>query len=410
MSINKVNFSAGSEDLSDIYVSQLEVQDRLADGTLSQDLVRDQVVDLLLGGQLWSWGESANGILGDGATLDRSSPVQVGSIVDWRHIASYTAHNAAIKQDNSLWIWGSAANGRLGLNSTVTFVSVPTRVGALSDWKWVSVGFDFTVAIKTTGSLWSWGEGNTGRHGGNTTVDRSSPVQIGALTDWRYVNCGNSHSLAVKTDGSMWSWGLGTFGRLGTNGTVNRSSPVRITTTNDWSAVAAGTFHSAAIKTDGSLWTWGEAVAGALGLSAVTDRSSPTQVGTGADWYEVAVAGYTSIAIKKDLSLWSWGEGDRGQRGSNSTVDSSSPVQVGTLTDWHHVNMAFLDVVGQADRVFAASTKTDGTLWVWGDALVGKLGLNGTIDRSSPTQVGTQDTWKQIACAGEHTLARKSVS
>ena len=40
------------------------------------------------------------------------------------------------------------------------------------------------VAVKTDGTLWSWGRSDKGQLGHGNTTDRCSPVQIGSLTDW----------------------------------------------------------------------------------------------------------------------------------------------------------------------------------------------------------------------------------
>ena len=39
-------------------------------------------------------------------------------------------------------------------------------------------------AIKTDGTLWTWGEGRNGGLGKGNTTNYSSPVQIGSLTTW----------------------------------------------------------------------------------------------------------------------------------------------------------------------------------------------------------------------------------
>jgi alpha-tubulin suppressor-like RCC1 family protein len=79
----------------------------------------------------------------------------------------------------------------------------------------------------------------TGRLGHNNTVALSSPVQIGALTTWSQIaRAEKSHSLAIKTDGTMWSWGLGGSGQLGLGDAVYRSSPVQIGALTTWSQIA----------------------------------------------------------------------------------------------------------------------------------------------------------------------------
>jgi alpha-tubulin suppressor-like RCC1 family protein len=58
------------------------------------------------------------------------------------------------------------------------------QVGALTDWYQIANGSFFALAIKTNGTLWSWGSNGYGRLGQNDSVNRSSPVQVGALTTW----------------------------------------------------------------------------------------------------------------------------------------------------------------------------------------------------------------------------------
>jgi alpha-tubulin suppressor-like RCC1 family protein len=100
-------------------------------------------------------------------------------------------------------------------------------VGALTNWKQVSVSENGVYAIKTDGTLWAWGNGSTNYglgNGYNTTY--SSPIQIGSLTNWKQVSRFNSMFLAVKTDGTLWY-----CGRTGATG-VN--SPVQIGSLTTW--------------------------------------------------------------------------------------------------------------------------------------------------------------------------------
>ena len=64
--------------------------------------------------------------------------------------------------------------------------------------------------------------------------------------------------------------------------------------------------------------------------------------------------------------------------GQNSTVQYSSPVQVGTDTTWRSSN---------TNQYATFATKTDGTLWVWGQNDYGYLGQNNLVKYSSPTQI-----------------------
>ena len=79
------------------------------------------------------------------------------------------------------------------------------------------------------------------------TINRSSPVQVGALTNWLSIAAGGYGCAAIKTDGTIWSWGYGVFGQLGDNSTTSKSSPVQIGTLTTWSSVSSGSYHSMAI-------------------------------------------------------------------------------------------------------------------------------------------------------------------
>jgi alpha-tubulin suppressor-like RCC1 family protein len=81
-------------------------------------------------------------------------------------------------------MWGYNDDGLLGLGDT-TYRSSPVQVGSLTNWKQVSGGTGSTNCIKTDGTLWSWGTGSFGVLGLGDSIPRSSPVQVGSLTNWK---------------------------------------------------------------------------------------------------------------------------------------------------------------------------------------------------------------------------------
>jgi alpha-tubulin suppressor-like RCC1 family protein len=249
--------------------------------------------------------------------------------------------------------------------------------------------------------MWSWGENGQGNLGLGDTANRSSPVQIGALTTWYQVAAGSmsNHNVAIKTDGTMWSWGYNQAGRLGLNDYNNRSSPVQIGALTTWAQVAVGAASCAAVKTDGTLWTWGLGSLGRLGLGDVASRSSPVQVGLLTTWAQVSVGNQHTAAVKTDGTLWMiGGNGYQGQLGIGTAVLISSPVQVGALTNWLKVS---------AGTNSCAAIKTDNTLWTWGTGVDGVTGQNDTVARSSPVQVGSLATWQIVLAGNEFMLAIK---
>ena len=141
----------------------------------------------------------------------------------------------------SLYGWGYNAYGQLGLLNQTTYSS-PMQVGALINWANVACSkfLSFTVATKTDGTLWSWGQNGYGYLGLNNTTSYSSPKQVGSLTNWLTVACGQDFSFAIKTDGTLWGWGMNSRGVLGFNNTTYYSSPKQVGSQTNWSQISAG--------------------------------------------------------------------------------------------------------------------------------------------------------------------------
>ena len=60
---------------------------------------------------------------------------------------SLSNHTLILKNDGTLWGCGRNDHGELGLGDTV-YRSSPVQVGSLTDWKSVSGGMTHTAAIK----------------------------------------------------------------------------------------------------------------------------------------------------------------------------------------------------------------------------------------------------------------------
>jgi len=288
-------------------------------------------------GTLWAWGNGSQGANGLGNTTYYSSPKQVGSSTDWANIQGMGCRSfwMIAKSNGTLWGWGNNDQGQLGL-SNATAYSTPKQIGALTNWSNVSCGFLFSAAVKTDGTLWAWGQNQYGQLGLNNTTNYSSPKQIGALSTWSNVSCVMYYAtLAVKTDGTLWSWGWNNNGQLGLNNATYYSSPRQVGALTNWSKVYAGILQVIALKTDGTLWAWGDNSYGKLGLGNTTGYSSPKQIGALTNWSnKIWNRNNNTLAIKTDGTLWTWGYNNHGQLGLGNTTNYSSPKQIGALTSW----------------------------------------------------------------------------
>jgi alpha-tubulin suppressor-like RCC1 family protein len=356
--------------------------------------------------ELWTWGNGGNGRLGDATLTSVSTPVTTfAGGTDWKQVSGVSgvsAHTAAIKTDGTLWTWGLGTNGRLGNGVTTGNISTPvTTFAGGTNWKQVSAGYRHTAAIKTDGTLWTWGNGGNGELGNNSGTSVSTPVTTFAGgTNWKQVSA-TAHTAAIKTDGTLWTWGRNQGGALGTNDITNRLTPVTtFAGGTNWKQVSCGYRFTSAIKTDGTLWTWGR---GQLGDATLTDRSTPvTTFAGGTNWKQVSAGYRHTAAIKTDGTLWTWGYGGQGRLGNTTLTDRSTPVTTfAGGTNWKQVS---------AGETHTAAIKTDGTLWTWGNGLSGRLGNSLLTNRSTPVTTFAGGTnWKQVSAGETHTAAIKSV-
>ena len=338
-------------------------------------------------GQLWGWGYNCYKQLGIGNTTTKySSPKQVGSLTNWQNVSIGKLVTLAVDTSGKLWSWGACSYGSLGLGTNCAgSIGSPAQIGALTNWKTgIATQTYIGAAIKTDGTLWMWGYCINGR-GGALGLHTSSPTQVGSCTNWKQVTYGQcSTALAIKTDGTLWAWGRAYYGVLGNNNnSVNQSSPVQIGALTNWSSLGyhlVSGVQAAAIKTDGTYWIWG-----------CGTRSSPVQFGSLSNWKQVSPGSALNAGIKTDGSLWSWGNCYKGSlgRGTSCAGLNTSPVQIGALTNWKKID-------GYSFNGYAL--KADGTYWVWGGCTIyGQLGVGCTGQYSSPKQVGSATTWTNLA-------------
>jgi alpha-tubulin suppressor-like RCC1 family protein len=348
--------------------------------------------DSTSGANLFAWGTS---VIGDGTTTARISPTAVStSISNWNYVADGVSgsHYAAISSNGALYTWGINANGQLGDGTTVN-KSSPVKIGSES-WTRVAVAGSHTIGVLANGALYVWGVNTGGQLGDGTTVPKSSPVKIGSES-WTEVAGGSLNSYAIRNDGTLYSWGSATNGMLGNNEDilVNRSSPVQVA--GSWSKITCSDSHVFAVNSTGSLFGWGNNSIGQVGIQsgesfALKKTTSWSKIAVGA--FGIAASGGTMLATNSTGILFGWGINNNGVIGDGTTINKSSPVQIGSQS-WQ-----FIACGGFAP---SAAIHSNGALFMWGPNSLGQLGDGTTVGKSSPVKIGSE-SWSLVSINGSH--------
>ncbi|UJF34421.1 RCC1 domain-containing protein [Paenibacillus hexagrammi] len=201
--------------------------------------------------------------------------------------------------------------------------------------------------------------------GDGTTYERYAPVQVISsetntpLASITKIAVGDYHTLALRSDGTVWSWGAGTSGQLGNAMSSNQAKAVQVklqdsTPLEDVVEVAAGQSFSIALTDDGKVYTWGHNYFGKLGQG---DNDYNKSVN-----YAVQIAGpgindhvvqhiYTNSASDSAFytvsgAVYGWGGNTDGQLGNGDYVDYvhgeapvSTPIEIETFRDKHVLNI-----------------------------------------------------------------------
>ncbi|PWH86737.1 RCC1 domain-containing protein [Brumimicrobium oceani] len=333
-------------------------------------------------GTLWGWGLGANGQLMTTNTVE-AHPIQLGVATDWSTIENGTENTFVIKNDGTLWGCGRNLYGNLGINSTTLTNTIFQQITTANNWVKVSASAYFTLALKSDGTIWAWGQNNEYQLGNSpATPEQLSPIQVGTDTDWVEIAAGTSStSFAIKSDGTIWGWGSNPSSIIVMgSSTYTVATPTQVGTDTDWLSMSVGSQHILAQKQDSTLWSWGGGVGlGAGGAPTVTN--TPQQISSD-KWIYFSAGTNTSFGIQENGTLWVWGVNINGQLGDGTSTDRLVPTQIGNDTNWSTVQ------AGKFATTMA--TKIDGTVWYWGGTnYYGQYGNGlsyGTAYYNTPTQ------------------------
>jgi alpha-tubulin suppressor-like RCC1 family protein len=204
-----------------------------------------------------SQGELGNGGVCTPATTPVVSNVcgslspQSSLVVDAAVVAAGANHSLALRADSTVMAWGSNAEGGLG-DGTETNRLTPITVAGLPRVETVAAGVNYSLALLKDGTIRAWGANDVGQLGTGTACSAPvgtgcgtfTPVAVAGSSGVSGMAAGAEHTLALKTDGTVSSWGSNLTGQLGDSTPIGvvkfRASTAQVAGLSDVVAVAAG--------------------------------------------------------------------------------------------------------------------------------------------------------------------------
>jgi alpha-tubulin suppressor-like RCC1 family protein len=312
----------------------------------------------------------------------------------------------AIDDNGGLWTWGRNNLYQLGHGDTKDRY-IPTKVtlGSITDVNVIEAGDSRAamIALDSTGQLWGCGYGTSYRAGfgtaNRTEFQETTPAESPGYTpSFIAVAGGYVVSLALDSTGNVWSTGQNTDGATGQGTTAGDTAGFyQVDNTNGIESVdivqitsggtGGGRSASWALDSNGAMWNTGQNEFGQLGHGNTTDLDKFTKVTTGdvasATIIKVCYMYYSTIALDDQGTMWGCGRNYIGQFGMPpyvNTISSFFPITAGPIAD-----KSVTDIARVGDGVHAMTS--DGELWATGYNGLGALGTGDAVDRYTFTKI-----------------------
>lgn len=161
-----------------------------------------------------------------------------------------------------LWAFGRNAEGELGIGSSEDPQLIPRLVPSLSQRKVVQVacGFDHTAVLTDAGSIYTFGNNESGALGRDGRQLIPARLDILETVQVRSVSCGQGWTACLGSKGEIITWGSNESGQLGDGTVTSRARPRRVESLASYFFVQlrCGAKHAVALTAMGDVFTWGE--------------------------------------------------------------------------------------------------------------------------------------------------------
>jgi alpha-tubulin suppressor-like RCC1 family protein len=320
--------------------------------------------------------------------------------------------------------WGYNASGQVGIGVVGSegcyCITSPTPLVGVADATGLAAGYEFGLALRSDGSVMSWGYNYSGELGNGNTDRDPVPKPVPGVSNAIAVAAGSAHALVLLADGTVLAWGENNFGQLGL---ASATGPEICNTSNcakrpqavpgaiNAIAISAGTYGSYALLSDGTVLAWGADAAGQTGTGGASTNPcdcTPSPVTVPGIDSAVAISGgqYGAAALLADGTVRAWGRNVIGELGTGSTTPSAGcsclpPVSPAGLSGVRQISQG-----GAHSLALLGNGLAQG--WGWnpnGQVGIGSESAGACFCVPTPTTIGALSNIRKIDAGDEHSAA-----
>ncbi|KRY59459.1 X-linked retinitis pigmentosa GTPase regulator [Trichinella britovi] len=295
--------------------------------------------------KIYAFGRNCEGQLGLGNDEEQLMPAEI----------------TALSDEGKLYVWGRNTEGQLGLPH-IQETKLPQIFHFPTLIKFVDCGYYHSAIINDELQVFTFGEGNHGKLGFETTTNVKLPTKIESLQNCVEVACAS---------GLVFSFGDGSYGQLGLGKTTHHcSSPTLIPNLSNVKHISCGETHSGCITADYKLFLWGDNRCGKINsedsnmnyyLPKYIERASSYNI------IKLSLGGcHTAALMSSPLSQENLNfpiqHSNEMNHHTNSTVEENNKLFLSTQNGKSHVYLLHTIILGQHQKMAILSNSESSPL------------------------------------------------
>ncbi len=312
--------SSGQLGTGNLTLSQIPVGVNLPSGVQKVlQIVAGQYFNCLLGDNksVYCWGSNGLGQMGLGTTGSAQTSLEaVSALSNVRQISAGLDHACALTESNRIFCWGAYRDSSISAQSLSPKEVVFTDTN-LSFANLYSRG-NLDCVLTTDGQAYCWGLNTHGETGRAELGFQPSPIKIGAVSGWTTLSLGYQFVCGVTDHFWSYCWGSNASGIFGSWDRLSSATPINLPIGTSTLNIFSGTSSVCSLDKSGEVGCWGKDLGDynvakssaaylVRGLPVNTNEMQNTQVHSASDGRVCALRSPVVEGGGDGYEVWCWG-------------------------------------------------------------------------------------------------------